>query len=112
MFFDTSVLVAAGVAAHPHHVAGLAAYRQVMTGRHSGVVSGHGLAETYSVLTRLPVTPMIQPTEAYRYLTETVVRKCEIVTLGEGDYQALLELAAKAELRGVFSATPYNCTAQ
>ncbi|PYX34792.1 MAG: VapC toxin family PIN domain ribonuclease [Acidobacteria bacterium] len=111
LFFDTSVLVAAGVLGHPQHAAGLAAYRQVMSGRHSGVVSAHGLAEAYSVLTRLPVTPMIQPTEAYRYLTESVVPHCETVSLGELDYLALLESVAKAGSRGgiVYDAIQLQC---
>jgi len=110
-FFDTSVLVAAAVQHHPHHVAGSAAYRQVMSGRHSGVVSAHGLAETFSSLTRLPLTPMIHPTEAYRYLTETVVAHCETVTLGENDYLAILESAAKAGLRGgiLYDAVQLHC---
>jgi predicted nucleic acid-binding protein len=110
-FFDTSVLVAAAVVHHRHHVAGSAAYRQVMSGRHSGVVSVHGLAETFSALTRLPVIPMIHPTEAYRYLTETVVPHCETVTLEEDDYLAILESAAKAGLRGgiVYDALQLRC---
>lgn len=100
LFFDTSVLVAAAVGHHRHHVAGAAAFRQVISGRHSGVISTHALAETFSTLTRLPVVPMITATEAYRYVTETVVPHCESVTLREGDYLSILESAAKAGLRG------------
>ena len=99
-YFDTSVLVAVAVAHHPHHGAGLSAYRQVLSGRHTGVVSAHGLAETFSTLTRLPLSPMIHPTEAYRYITESIVRHCEIVDLQKRDYLAMLESAAKAGLRG------------
>ena len=110
-YFDTSVLVAAAVVHHPHHVAGSTAYRQVMSGRHSGVVSAHGLAETFSALTRVPVIPMIHPTEAYRYLMETVVPHCETVTLGEDDYLTILESAAKAGLRGgiLYDALQLHC---
>jgi len=110
-YFDTSVLVAVAVAHHPHHDAGLAAYRQVMSGRHSGVVSAHGLAETFSVLTRLPLTPMIHPSEAYRYIKETVVVHCEIVSLQGNDYLAMLESAAKAGLRGgiLYDALQLRC---
>lgn len=110
-YFDTSVLVAVAVAHHPHHVAGLAAYRQVMSGRHSGVVSAHGLAETFSTLTRLPLSPTIHPTEAYRYITETVVAHCEVVSLQEEDYLAMLESAAKAGVRGgiLYDALQLRC---
>ncbi len=99
-YFDTSVLVAMAVAHHPHHDAAVAVYRQVISGRHSGVVSAHGLAETYSTLTRLPLSPMVHPTEAHRYITDSVAARCEIVSLQERDYLALLESASNAGLRG------------
>lgn len=110
-YFDTSVLVAASVAQHPHHLAGTAVYREVMSGQHSGVVSAHGLAETYSALTRLPLSPMIHPTEAYRIITETVVRHCETIPLEESDYLAILETAARAGLRGgiLYDAVHLHC---
>jgi predicted nucleic acid-binding protein len=111
LYFDTSVLVAVAVAHHPHHAAGLAAYRQVVSGKHTGVVSAHGLAETFSTLTRLPLSPMIHPTEANRYIAESVVRHCEIVSLQEDDYLAMLESAARAGLRGgiVYDALQLHC---
>jgi len=99
-YYDTSVLVAVAVSHHPHHSAAMAAFRLVLSGRHTGIVSAHGLVETYSTLTRLPVSPMIRPTEAYRYMTESVASKCEAVYLDAGDYLAMLEAAAKAGLRG------------
>ena len=99
-YFDTSVLVAATVSHHPHHAAGITAYRQVVTGRHSGVVSAHGLAETFAVLTRLPLSPMIHPSEAYRIIQETVVAHCKVQTLDEDDYLSILESASSAGLRG------------
>ena len=110
-YFDTSVLVAASVAQHPHHLAGTAVYREVMSGQHSGVVSAHGLAETFSALTRLPLSPMIHPTEAYRIITETVVRHCETIPLEESDYLAILETAARAGLRGgiLYDAVHLHC---
>jgi predicted nucleic acid-binding protein len=110
-YFDTSVLVAAAVAHHPHHGAGLAAYRQVMSGRHTGVVSAHGLAETFSTLTRLPLSPMIHPTEAYLFVKETIVPHCETVSLQEKDYLGMLESAAKAGLRGaiLYDALQLQC---
>jgi predicted nucleic acid-binding protein len=110
-FFDTSVLVAAAVAHHPHHSAGLAAYRQVMSGRHSGAVSAHGLAETFSTLTRLPLSPAIHPSEAYLFINETVLPHCEIVSLDAKDYLAMLESAARSALRGgvLYDALQLRC---
>jgi predicted nucleic acid-binding protein len=54
---------------------------------------------------------MIHPSEAYRYLSETVVRHCETVVLGEVDYLTILESAAKAGLRGgiLYDALHLHC---
>jgi predicted nucleic acid-binding protein len=111
LYFDTSVLVAVAVAHHPHHTAAMAAYRQMLSGKHTGVVSAHGLAETFSTLTRLPLSPMIHPTEAHRYIAESIVRHCEIVSLNGDDYLAMLESAARADLRGgiVYDALQLHC---
>ena len=111
LYFDTSVLVALAVAHHPHHAASSAVYRQVTSGRHEGVVSAHGLAETFSTLTRLPLTPMIHPSEAYRYVTESIVEHCEVVILHEKDYLATLDSAAQAGLRGgiLYDALQLRC---
>ena len=100
VFFDTSVLVAVAVAHHPHHAAALAVYRQASNGRNTGVVTAHALAETYSTLTRLPLSPMIHPTEALRFIKESILGHCEVVSLHERDYVALLTSAASAGVRG------------
>jgi len=92
--------VSLAVAHHPHHRLAYAAFRQVTSGGHEGFVSAHGLAETFSTLTRLPITPMVHPTEAYRFVAETIVGHCAVVALVEKDYLATLEAAAKAGLRG------------
>ena len=59
VLFDTSVLVASLVAKHPHHQRAMAVIERVLKGSDSAVVAAHALVETYSVLTRLPVTPRI-----------------------------------------------------
>jgi predicted nucleic acid-binding protein len=111
LFFDTSVLVSLAVAHHPHHAAAFAAYGQVTSGRHEGFVSAHGLAETFNTLTRLPITPMVHPTEAYRFVSETIVGRCAVVCLVEKDYLATLERASKAGLRGgvIYDALQLRC---
>jgi predicted nucleic acid-binding protein len=111
LFFDTSVLVSLAVAHHPHHDLAYAAFHQVTNGRHQGFVSTHGLAEAFSSLTRLPITPMVHPTEAYRFVSETVAAHCEVVALGEKDYLAALEAAARSGLRGgiIYDALQLHC---
>jgi predicted nucleic acid-binding protein len=111
LYFDTSVLVSLAVAHHPHHDLAYTAFRQVTAGGHEGIVSAHGLAETFTTLTRLPITPMVHPSEAYRFVSETVVGHCEVVCLVEKDYMATLDAAAKAGLRGgvVYDALQLRC---
>ena len=111
LYFDTSVLVSLAVAHHPHHHLAFAAFHQVRNRRHEGFVSAHGLAETFSTLTRLPITPMFHPTEAYRFISETIVGHCAVVHLVEKDYLAVLEAAANAGLRGgiIYDALQLRC---
>src|ERR1035438_6238494 len=96
LYFDTSVLVSLAVAHHPHHALAYAAFRPVSTGHHEGFVSAHGLAETFNTLTRLPITPMVHPTEAYRFVTESIVARCAVISLTEKDYLATLEADRKS----------------
>ncbi len=42
---------------------------------------------------------MVHPSEAYRFVSETVVGNCAVVCLVEKDYLATFEAAAKAGLR-------------
>ena len=52
--FDTSILVAAIVEAHPHHARARVWLEAVVNGIHEGMMSWHAVAEAWSVLTRLP----------------------------------------------------------
>jgi predicted nucleic acid-binding protein len=103
--------VSLAVAHHPHHHLAYAAFRQVTTSGHEGFVSAHGLSETFNTLTRLPITPMVHPTEAYRFVSETIVGNCAVVCLAEKDYLATLEAAARTGLRGgvIYDALQLRC---
>lgn len=62
---DTSVFVPAIVAGHRHHARARCWIQAVETGRLEGVASWHAMNETWSVLTRLPVTPRISSLSAW-----------------------------------------------
>ena len=111
LYFDTSVLVSLAVAHHPHHDLAFAAFKKVVKDGNEGFVSAHGLAETFTALTRLPITPMVHPTEAYRFVSETIVGHCEVVSLTDKEYLSTLAAAAKAGLRGgvVYDALHLRC---
>ena len=93
-YLDTAVLVAASVAGHPHHSQSLATLRMVHKKRVTGHISGHGLSETYAVLTRTPFTPPIYPAEAWKLLSLNVLPYFRIVTLTPKMYQETIEECA------------------
>lgn len=61
--FDTSVLVAALVPSHVHHARAYPWLNAVGSGALSGVVSAHALAEMFSVMTKIPLSPPITPAQ-------------------------------------------------
>ena len=104
--FDTSAAVPLLVRSHTAH----AAIRRHARGR-THVLTAHSLAETYSVLTRLPGDARVSATDAVRLLeanfdTTLTVPPAEIVGLaavlaplgiaGGAVYDALVGLAARA----------------
>jgi predicted nucleic acid-binding protein len=94
IFFDTSTLVAALVVQHLSHLVCLPRLLRVQGGQDSGLVSTHSLAELYSVLTRLPYRPRIQPDDAQRLMIENL-RVFDKVQLDESDYeQAIAQMVA------------------
>lgn len=102
VLLDTSVLVAALVRSHPHHEVSNAWLRAIHDERHQGVMSAHSLAETYAILTRLPLQPRISADEAWRLIERDLIGTVEAVSLDAEQYAALIrELAANGLTGGV-----------
>jgi predicted nucleic acid-binding protein len=93
-YFDTTVLVAASVAGHPHHPQALAALLSVRNKTVAGCVSGHALSELYAVLTRTPFTPPVYPLQAWKIISANVLPSFEIVALTSEMYRATIESCA------------------
>jgi predicted nucleic acid-binding protein len=81
VLLDSSTLIAAMLPDHVHHSVAHAWLSQAKAGAFQFVVSGHSIAEVYSVLTRLPRTPRISPAEAWQLLCDNVTAFAEIVNL-------------------------------
>ncbi|WP_318729768.1 PIN domain-containing protein [Roseofilum sp. Guam] len=75
VLFDTSILVSAFVVSHPHHQSCADWLDQAKVGEIDGFVATHTLAETYSVLTRLPLRPRISAHLAQQLITENKFRE-------------------------------------
>ena len=97
---DTSVLVASLETAHPHHPLAEPYFDDAREGRRTLVVSTHAVAETFSALTNLPVTPRISPAQALTLIEESVLSVAEAVPLGADDYRAVLARLADLGLPG------------
>lgn len=97
--FDTSVLVAGLVEAHPAHQAAFPWIRRVQAGQLRGLMAAHSLAETYSVLTALPHQPRIAADAVLRLIRRSLSR-FKRVPLGAADYSATVRTVAEGRLVG------------
>jgi predicted nucleic acid-binding protein len=95
VLLDTSVLVAALVAAHPHH--GVALPYLVAAHREDArlVVAAHALAELFATLTAMPLAPRVVPGEAEQMIQRSVLAHAEVQELTPSDYVlAILRMAS------------------
>jgi predicted nucleic acid-binding protein len=100
VLFDTSVLVTAVVDQLPNHAASLACYRHSRggKGRDAGLCTAHALAEAYATLTRLPLSPRIQPTDAARLIRTNFDRDLTVVGATREDYDEAIDRVARLGL--------------
>jgi predicted nucleic acid-binding protein len=96
-FFDTSVLIAAFWHGHVHHGPSLKRFSAAEK-RHSAC-GIHSLAEVYSVMTTLPVKPMIPPEQALLFVEE-VRNRLTLVSLSAEEYFAAIQNAAARAFSG------------
>lgn len=100
VLFDTSVLVAAMVEAHPAHILALPWLQRAKDGTHTGLVAAHSLAELYAILTTLPIRPRIRPGMALQLIEHNVLNILEVVFLSDEDYVAVIDHLATMEVTG------------
>ena len=95
LFFDTSVLIAAASASHPHHAQALSAMALLREAGNHGWMWQHTVAETYAILTSAPLVPRIHPAEALRIIDDNILPWISVVALDPDDYrEAVREMAA------------------
>ena len=110
-FFDTSVLVAAFRREHVHHVPSLKRFATAEK-RHSAC-GLHSLAEVFSVMTPLPVKPMIPPEQALLFVEE-VRNRLTLVSLSAEEYFAAIQNVASRAFTGgrVYDSLLLACAAK
>lgn len=84
--FDTSVLVAALLRRHPAHERCAALWRRADGEGQPVAICAHALAETFSVLCRLPLTPPLAPADAETLVEREVAARCRILPV-DGDLE-------------------------
>jgi predicted nucleic acid-binding protein len=95
LLLDTSVLIAAMVAAHPAHANAVPWLQRIKNGDDEGVVAAHTLAELYSVLTTLPHRPRLTPAHVQQLIRSNIIGFFSVVSLTATDYATVVdELAA------------------
>lgn len=100
ILFDTSVLVAAIVEAHPVHESALPWLQRVKNTEDTGMVAAHSIAELYAILTTLPIHPKISPRVALQLIQQNVLSVCEIIALSDEDYKAVIIHLSEANISG------------
>jgi predicted nucleic acid-binding protein len=96
--FDTSVLVPALVAPHPFHARALWWVEAAAKGEIEGVMAWHAAAETWSVLTRLPISPPVTAILAER-LVGQLARHIRPLAMAGSHYRAALQRCAERGAR-------------
>jgi len=92
--------VAAFVNAHPRHANCLPWLQKVKKKEIEGIISVHSLIEIYSILTKLPLSPRINPALALNLIKENILEDFELVTYGKKDYINLLNELSSGNIAG------------
>jgi len=98
--FDTSLIVSGIVESHPMHAKCLPWLQRAKAGEVECIVVSHTLAETYAVLTTLPVKPRISPLVAQRLIDNNLQEIARIVPLTIADYWNTIQRMTAMGLSG------------
>ncbi|MFB2875602.1 type II toxin-antitoxin system VapC family toxin [Floridanema aerugineum] len=99
VLFDTSVLVPALIVSHPKHSVCFSRLKAAESKQIQGFISTHSLAETYSVITRLPIQPRINPEQAQSIIVD-ILQYLEVIPLFSNDYQIAIAQMATLNIPG------------
>lgn len=98
--FDTSVIISGIIESHPMHAKCLPWLQRAKAGELEFIVVSHTLAETYAVLTALPVKPRISPLVAQRLIDNNLRAIARIIPLTTADYWNTIQRMTEMGLSG------------
>jgi len=99
VLFDTSVLVAAALKEHSHHLRALPWLKRAHSGDIEFFICAHSLAEMYSAFTNIPTRPRISPAQAWR-LIQYNVEAAQVIELSVNDYGSAIQKVSGMGLVG------------
>lgn len=100
IFFDTSVIVAGLIEAHPHYEKSNPWLGKIVSGKDKGGISSHTLAELYSSLTSIPVVPRLRPDQALHLIEESILKHFKIYEFKKEDYINVLKNSSLHSIKG------------
>lgn len=114
VFLDTNVLVSAALKQHVFHERSFAVMERVWSQKDEGVISTHSLAETYSVLTKLPPPYRHAPEQALLSIEENILKHFKTISLVGSDYAAFLREAVGSGIQGgtIYDALLLKCASK
>jgi len=69
--------------------------KQVRAHKLEGMISAHGMAEFYAVITRAPITPPVFASEAWRLLERNILPHFRVAALSVAQYTDVLRKASE-----------------
>ena len=100
ILFDTSLIIAALVESHPMHIRAFPWLKKAKAKDFELVVASHTIAETYAVLSTLPIKPRISSSVAWRLISENIVSISKIVSLTPAEYSFTIKQISELGLAG------------
>ena len=99
VLFDTNILVAATIEAHPNHAISLPWVQQVRSRSIEGYISAHSIAELYAVMTRLPLSQPLSPQQVHDMIVNNL-ESFHSVNLENNDYLEIIRNVARLNITG------------
>jgi len=111
LFCDTSVIVAGCVRQHPHFNRARPLLEAASAGKDVCFISTHSVAEFWAVLTKLPVSPRINPVEARLILENNVLKHFKLIALTPEMYEKAVSACVNHGMQGgaVYDALLLEC---
>ncbi len=100
VYVDINVVIADTFADHIHHANAAQLFLHIRRSRWTPVLSAHGLAEIYTVLTGTPFNRRPTPLAVEQMLQENVLESFEIQALSRSDYIEAIRYCAAQGVTG------------